>query len=44
MQSIVAFPDVLKIADSRWKNADISRIQGACHVIYVFYGSSLGNV
>ena len=26
------------------KNADISRTQGVCHVIYIFIGSSLGKV
>ena len=44
MQSIPVFPDILKIADFRWKNADVSKTQGACHVIYVFFESSLGKV
>ena len=44
MQSVAVFPDILKIADFRWKNADVSRTQGVCHVIYVFFGSSLGTV
>ena len=44
MQSIFVFPDILKIADFRRKNADVSRTQGVCHVIYVFYGSSLDKV
>ena len=26
------------------KNADVSRIQGVCHMIYVFFGCSLGKV
>ena len=26
------------------KNADVSRTQGVCHVIYIFLGSSLGKV
>ena len=26
------------------KNADVSRIQGVCHVVYIFFGSSLGKV
>ena len=26
------------------KNGDISRMKGACHVIYIFFGSSLCNV
>ena len=44
MQSIPLFPDIVKIADLRWKNADVSRTQGACHVAYVVFGSSLGKV
>ena len=36
--------DITKIAEFRWKNADISRTQGMCHVIYVFFESSLGKV
>ena len=42
MQSKPVFLDILKIADFRWKNADVS--QGVCRVIYVFFGSSLGKV
>ena len=38
-QSIPVFPDKLKIADFRLKKADVSRAQGVCHVIYVFFGS-----
>ena len=38
------FPDIAKFADFRWKNADISRTQGVCHVIYIFLGSSLSKV
>ena len=26
------------------KNADVSRTQGVCHVIHIFFGSSLGKV
>ena len=44
MQSIPVFPDITKIADFRWKNADVSRTQGVCHVIHIFFGSSLGKV
>ena len=43
MQSTTVFPDILKIADFRWKNA-VSRTQGVGHVIYVFFRSSLGKV
>ena len=31
-----------KIADFWLKNADFSRTQGVCHMIYIFFGSSLG--
>ena len=44
IQSIPVFPDILKIADFRLKNVDVCRTQGVCHVIYVFFGSSLGKV
>ena len=44
MQSIPVLPDILKIADFCWKNADVSRTQGVCHVIHVFFGSSLGKL
>ena len=30
--------------DFLWKNADIGRTQGVCHVIHKFFGSSLGEV
>ena len=44
IQSICGFLDVAKFADFRLKNADVSRTQGVCHVIYVFFGTSLGKV
>ena len=44
MQSISVFLDITKFADFRWKNADVSRTQGVCHVIDIFSGSSLGKV
>ena len=44
MQSISVFFDVTKVADFSWKNADISRTQGVCHMIYIIFGSSLGKV
>ena len=44
MQSISVFLDIAKFADFRWKNADVSRTQGVCHVIYIFFESSLGKV
>ena len=36
--------DITKIAEFGWKNADVSRTQGMCHVIHVFFESSLGKV
>ena len=36
--------DITKIADFRWKSADVSRTQEVYHMIYVFFGSSLGKV
>ena len=44
MQSISLFSDIAKFADFQSKNADVSRTQGLCHVIHIFFGSSLGNV
>ena len=35
-QSIPVFLDIVKLADFRWKNADISKTQGVCHVINRF--------
>ena len=34
MQSISIFLDITKVADFCWKNADVSRTQKVCHVIY----------
>ena len=44
MQFLFVFPNVRKIANFWWKNADASRNQGVFHVIYIFFGSSLGKV
>ena len=44
MQSISAFLDITKFTYFLWKNADVSRTQGVCHVIHIFFGSSLGKV
>ena len=38
------FPDIAKFADFRRKNNDVSRTQRLCHVIHIFFGSSLGKV
>ena len=37
MQSITVFLDITKIADLGQKNVDISRSQGLCHVMYLFF-------
>ena len=44
MQFISVFLDITKDADFRLKNTDVSRTQGVYHVIYIFFGSSLGKV
>ena len=44
MESISEFLDIAKIADFWSKNADVSRTQGVCHVIHIFFGSSLGKI
>ena len=44
MQSKSVFLDVAEFASFRWKYADISRTQGVCHVIYMFFESALGKL
>ena len=44
MQSIFVFLRIKRVADYRWKNADVGRTQGVCHVIYMFLESLLGKV
>ena len=44
MQSMSVFLDITKVLISGKKNVDVSRTQGVCHVIYIFFGSSLGKV
>ena len=44
IMSIFIFLDIGKSADFWWKNADVSRTQGLCHVINTLFGSSLGKV
>ena len=44
MQSTSVFPDIAKFKDFRLKNADVSRTQGLCHVIHIFFGSSLDQI
>ena len=41
---IAVFLDIAKFVDFRWKNADVSRTQGVCHVIHIFFGSPLAKV
>ena len=36
MQSISLIFDVAKFVDFQWKNADVSRTQGVCHMICKF--------
>ena len=36
--------NIAKFADFRWENADVTRNQQVYHVIYIFFGSSLGKV
>ena len=44
MQSTSAFCDITKVVGFQQKNADVSRTQGVCHVICMFFGPSLGKV
>ena len=32
----ISISDTEKFADFQWKNADVSRTQGLCHVIRIF--------
>ena len=42
--SISVFFDIAKFADFQQKNVDVSRTQGVCHMIRIFFGFSLGRV
>ena len=44
MESIYVFLNIVKLADFRRKNADVSRTQGVCHVIHTLFGFSPGKV
>ena len=44
IQSISVFLDIAKFADFWWKNANVSRTQAVCHVIYIFFGFPLVKV
>ena len=43
-QKIYVFLGKAKFADFRWKIADVSRTPEVCHVIHIFFASSLGKV
>ena len=43
-EPISAFLDMTKIAGFWWKNADVSRTLGVCHVTYMFFESYLGMI
>ena len=44
MQPMSAFLDITKVADFWRKNADVNRTQEVCHLIYIFFRSSLSKV
>ena len=44
MWSLSPLLDITKIADFRWKHADVSRTERVCHVIHIFFEFSLGKV
>ena len=37
MWSALAFLDLTKFSDLRWKNTNVNRTQGLRHVIYIFF-------
>ena len=44
MESIPVSFGIAKFVDFRRKNADVSKTHGVCHVIDIFFGSSLAMV
>lgn len=51
MQFLSVFPknnknitNMTKISDFWWKNTDVSRTEGVCHMIYIFFGSFLEKI
>ena len=44
MVSISVFLDITKVIDFWWQNSDFSRTQEVCHVIHIFFESTLGKV
>ena len=43
-QSMSVFLDIEKFTSFRWKNAHVSKTPGFCHLIHIFFGSTLGKV
>ena len=41
---VSVFLDRTKVTDFQWNNAGVSRTQGVCHVIYIFFWFSLDKV
>ena len=45
MQSISVYLDIANVTDTRWKNANVSKTAGVCHMMSrIFFGSLLGKV
>ena len=44
MQFISVFLDITKVADFWGKNTNVGKTQGVCHMIYIFFRSSLVKV
>ena len=44
MESVSVFLEIAKFTDFQWKNADVRGTQGVCHMIHIFFGSSLDKV
>ena len=44
MQPISVCFDVAKFAGFQWKSAAVRRAEGLIHMIYKFFGSSLGKI
>ena len=44
MKSIPVFLYITKVIGFHRKSTDVTRTQGVCHVIYIFFGSSLGKL
>ena len=38
MKFISVFLNIAKFADFQQKNPDVSRTQGVCHLIHIFFG------